>query len=129
VKRFAAPLLLASALLFVLAAPAIAQSQGEPPGETSQAPIRPFDPPEPEPVFLPDLVSDLVVTDLGDGLAVSPLSANPPAATPGTGLIDWAAWADFALPATIPLLLALLLFALTRIPRRSLVSAPVDDVT
>ena len=107
----------------------MAQSQGESPGESSQAPLRPFDPPEPEPVFIPDLVSDLVVTELGEGLAVSPLSANPAAATPGTELMDWAAWADFALPAALPLLMALTLLGLTRIPKRPLESTTVDGAT
>ena len=128
-KRFAAPLLLASALILVGTSPALAQSQGESPGESSQAPLRPFDPPEPEPVFIPDLVSDLVVTELGEGLAVSPLSANPAAATPGTELMDWAAWADFALPAALPLLMALTLLGLTRIPKRPLESTTVDGAT
>jgi len=118
-SRFAVAAALACLLILLPASSAIAQVGGEAPPTTTQAPLRPFDPPLPEPVFIPDLVSDLVLTDFGGGLDVTPLTANPPATTPGAGFsIDWAAWADFALPAAIPMFIALALVGLTRIPRR-----------
>ncbi len=126
-RRSAAVGLIAVLLMALTPLAVMAQESREGPPTTTRAPIRPFDPPLPEPLLIPDLVSDLVVTEVGVGLEVSPLTANPPAPAPGSGLaIDWLAWAEFAVPALIPLVLALLLLALTRIPRRPSDSARSD---
>lgn len=129
-RRVVAVLLLACTALFAGGLAALAQDGDPSPSTSPRAPLRPFDPPEPEPVFIPDLVSDLVLTDLGQGLDVSRLAANPSGRAPGTGgLFDWPAWIEFAMPAAVPLLIALAVLGLTRVPRYHSSEEAVDAAT
>ena len=118
-------LVLLALIVTVFAAPAPSLAQEAPGVEVESVQIRPPDPPLPEPVAIPDLVSDLIVVDSGQELRVSRLSANvrtePPGSLTAVPLTDWAL---FAAPAVIPLLGAILVLVATRSPRRRSPATP-----
>lgn len=100
VRTTAAAVCVAAALVALAAIPAVAQTQESTTTTTTRAPLRPFDPPLPPDVSIPDYVGDLVLTGFADAVPTPAFTAAADPQTSLEGLVE------FALPALIPLLAA-----------------------
>lgn len=107
------------AVAALTAPPAAEGMQSTPTSTTIRPPLRPPDPPLPEPVHIRREVSNLVVTGIGESLRITPLSAIEPAPLPGQGDDDaLESVLEFSLPALAPLVLALLLVVVPQPAKR-----------